>query len=61
MDTPFQISLPIVLVMAGVLVAGNYVINRKQGMCSSDNFRETKMWGVGFIIYAALDYFILML
>ena len=51
----------IVLAMALVVIAGNYVINRRQGMRQSENLRETRMWGLGFIVYAVLDYFILVL
>ena len=61
MDTPFHVALPFVLLLAGVVALGNFFINRKQGMRPGDNIRETRMWGVGFIIYAALDYLILTL
>jgi hypothetical protein len=61
MDTSLQLSLLIVLAVLCVLVAGNFMINRAQGMSANENWRETKMWGGGFIIYAALDYLILMI
>lgn len=53
----FQFALPLlmVLILAVAVPIGNYLINQKQGMRSSDNVRESKMWGVGFIIYAAFD------
>ena len=60
MNTSLQLSLPIVLATVCVLVTGNYMINRKQGMCSKDNLQETQVWGIGFIIYAVFDYLILM-
>ena len=61
MNTLLQLSLFIVLAMLVVLVAGNYMINRREGIRSSENLRETKMWGVSFFIYAIFDYFLLML
>jgi hypothetical protein len=61
MNTSLQLALPIVLALLCVLIAGNYMINRKQGICSSDNLRETQMWGSGFFIYAVFDYLLLML
>jgi len=61
MNTSLQLSLPIVFAMLCALVAGNYMVNSKQGMSSRDNLRDTQMWGVGFFIYAMFDFLILML
>lgn len=61
MNPSFQLSLPLVLAILCVLMTGNYFINRQQGVSTRDNLRETRMWGVGFIIYALLDYLILIL
>jgi hypothetical protein len=61
MNISLQLALPIVLAMLCVLVMGNYMINRRQGVQSSENLRETQMWGVGFFTYAVFDYFLLML
>lgn len=61
MNSSFQISSALVLVMLCVLMTGNYFINRHQGIDSSDNLRETKLWGIGFVVYAVFDYLILML
>lgn len=49
----------VALVCAATLA--NYVINRKLGMPSTENLRDTKMWGVGFAVYAALDHVLLIL
>ena len=61
MSTWSQFSWFVVLLLAGLVVAGNYLVNRRQGMRVSENMRETRMWGVGFLIYAVVDYFLLVL
>lgn len=42
------------------LTTGIFWTCRGQGICSSDSAREALMWGGGFIIYAVIDYFVLM-
>lgn len=60
MSAPLQVSLLIGLAVLGVLVTGSYISKRGQGMCLNDTLREVLLWGGGFIVYAVLDYFILM-
>lgn len=48
-------QLLIVAAVAAAVPAGNYMINKKLGMTTIENMRESKMWGVGFVIYAILD------
>ena len=55
------ISLPYVaLTMAMVLAGGLLVACRGHGICSRDTLREMLLWVGGFIVYAVVDYFILM-
>lgn len=61
MVTTLQFIVPVLLILTGVIVAGNYLINRKHGMCSSENLLESRMWGLSFFIYAVFDYLILLL
>lgn len=56
-----QYSWIFVLIMALLVIGGNYLINRRQGMRENENLRETRMWGAGFVVYAILDYLILTL
>ncbi len=44
MNTSFQLSLRIVLATLCTLVAGNYMKNSEQGMCSRDNLRDAHVW-----------------
>lgn len=60
MNLPFQLLLPIGLAMTCVFATGIYMSQRGDGICSSDSLREAMLWGGGFIVYAVLDYFVLM-
>ncbi|MBI3902682.1 MAG: hypothetical protein HY306_07030 [Nitrosomonadales bacterium] len=48
------------LVVVGALTTGIFWTCRGQGVCSSDSMREALLWGGGFIIYAVIDYLVLM-
>lgn len=61
MNASFQYALPIILILACAVPAGNYLINQKQGLPHSENIRESRKWGIGFIVYALLDYLLLQL
>jgi len=57
---PQLTNLPIVLAIVSLVVAGIYWSCRGQGICSNEYIREAVIWGGGFLIYAVLDYYILM-
>lgn len=61
MQSSLQFSWLAVAILAALVTAGNYLVNRRQGMRQKENVHETEMWGLGFIIYALLDYFIVVL
>lgn len=61
MTTSLQFIVPVLLLLTGVIVTGNYMVNQKQGMRSIDNLQETRMWGAGFFLYAVFDYLMLLL
>jgi hypothetical protein len=52
--------MSMVFFMVCALAAGIFLTCRGQGIRSNDSLREALIWGSGFIIYAAFDYFILM-
>ena len=60
MNAPIQLLLIIGLAMLSVFVGGVYMTNRKDGISSSDSWREALVWGGGFSVYAVFDYIILM-
>lgn len=60
MNTSFQSAILIVLVTLCVFVSGNYITNMVEEMPAEKNWRETQMWGAGFVIYAVLDYLVLI-
>jgi hypothetical protein len=60
MNAPFQLLLPIGLAMTFVFASGVYMTNRGDDIDSTDSLKEAMMWGGGFIIYAVLDYIVLM-
>lgn len=60
MNASFKLGILIVLVTWCVFVAGNYLTNMVEEIPPEKNMRETQMWGAGFIVYAALDYLILI-
>ena len=61
MQSTILFSWLAVFILATLVVGGNYLVNRRQGMRDKENLKETRMWGAGFIVYAVLDYFILIL
>ena len=61
MVTPLYVSFMfMVLAMLSVLAAGVFISSRSNGTFLKEEPREVLLWGGGFIVYAILDYFILM-
>ena len=59
MNVSFQLA-SIGLLMLAMLASGILWVCRGQGECMNDSVREALLWGGGFLLYAVIDYLILM-